>query len=923
MYGQTKKYFQQQVNFKIQVTLNDQDKTLDGFEEFEYYNNSPDTLNFIWIHLWPNAYKNDRTSFSEQFLKNGRTDFYFSSEKERGYINRLVFKSNGALLKTVDSSAIDIMKLFLDAPLLPGKMVKISTPFHEKIPFNFSRGGYSKGSFQITQWYPKPAVYDKYGWHPMSYLDQGEFYSEFGSYDVAITIPQEYIVAATGELKDESEKKKLKLLCEKLISDQTPVHESRTNNKSSDSINNKTLHYYQDNVHDFAWFANKKFIVQHDTFQLLSGRIIDAWVFFNKQEGNIWSKSLNYIKESIQSRSRWLGEYPYNVITVVEGNSGISGGMEYPTITSISSMPSARYLETIIEHEVGHNWNYGILATNERLHPWMDEGINSYFDRRFLREGSIINKDEPSSNDFIAMRIPNDLDHLFYLNAIKEKRDQPIETPSELFSELNYNIIAYHKTALWLELLENFVGRKSFDSALHKYYESWKFQHPYPEDFKQVVKEYSTKNVDSVFDLIKKRGGMTGTQKRVSTIIPFITFRKTDLYNYNFILPAIGYNFYDGLMGGMVLHNFTLPSNNFQYLIAPLYTFKNKGLNGLGRFQYHWSTYGKINLIQISLSSAKFSSSSFTDSVGNKTALTFVKLTPSIKIFLKENDPRSTRTKFIQWKTFFLRERNVLFARDTFLQKDIITYPYSNSYINQLKFVVDNHRALYPYRSEFQIEQGISFAKATFTGKYLFNYKNGGGLNVRFFAGKFIYLGEQTISKHFATERYHLNLTGANGYEDYTFSNYFIGRNEFEKWPSQQIMIRDGGFKVRSDLLSSKIGKTDNWLSTLNFQSDVPKNINPLQLLPIKIPLEVFFDIGTYANQQNTNSVGTKFLFDAGFQISLIKNIINIYVPIAYSKVYSDYFKSTYTTHRFLKTISFSIDLQNINLRKFNPQVLL
>jgi hypothetical protein len=131
-------YFQQQVNYTIDVTLNDIQNTLDGFEIINYTNNSPDTLTHIWFHLWSNAYKNDRTAFSEQLLKSGRTDFYFSDEDKRGYINRLDFKVNGITDSLEDDSQnIDVAKLILPTALLPGQTIKISTPFHEKLPFNF------------------------------------------------------------------------------------------------------------------------------------------------------------------------------------------------------------------------------------------------------------------------------------------------------------------------------------------------------------------------------------------------------------------------------------------------------------------------------------------------------------------------------------------------------------------------------------------------------------------------------------------------------------------------------------------------------------------------------------------------------------------------------------------------------------------
>src|SRR6185369_662672 len=240
-------------------------------------------------------------------------------------------------------------------------------------------------------------------------------------------------------------------------------------------------------------------------------------------------------------------------------------------------------------------------------------------------------------------------------------------------------------------------------------------------------------------------------------------------------------------------------------------------------------------------------------------------------------------------------------------------------YLNQLKFVIENKRILYPCRGELQVEQADDFVRAAFTGNYFFNYSNRqGGLNLRLFAGKFFYTGAKTFLEQFKTDRYHLNLTGANGYEDYTYSNYFVGRNKFDGGTSQQIMERDGFFKVRTDLLSSKVGKTDNWLGALNLTSDIPNKINPLSLLPVKIPLKVFADIGTYADTWKPNANTTRFLYDAGLQVSLLKETVNIYFPLLYSSVYSDYYKSTLGKNHFWKTVSFSIDIQRFSLKKIS-----
>ncbi|MBL7731787.1 MAG: M1 family peptidase, partial [Chitinophagaceae bacterium] len=304
-------YWQQEVNYTIDVSLNDKEHTLDGFEKIVYTNNSPDTLHFIWFHLWPNAYKNDRTAFTDQQLENGDTRFYFSSKEDKGYINRLEFKVNNQTAQTADHPQhIDILKVILPAPLAPGAKATITTPFHVKLPKNFSRGGHEGQSYQATQWFPKPAVYDKNGWHPMPYLDQGEFYSEFGSFDVHITLPANYVVAATGELQDAAEKEWLKT---RSNFQWEPVKQKEKNNvgqyKTSyqlfpaSAAENKTLHYKQDRIHDFAWFADKRFIVNFDTCRLPSGRVIDVVTYYTPQEKAYWEKSVAYSKDAVRHYS--------------------------------------------------------------------------------------------------------------------------------------------------------------------------------------------------------------------------------------------------------------------------------------------------------------------------------------------------------------------------------------------------------------------------------------------------------------------------------------------------------------------------------------------------------------------------------------------------------------------------------------------
>ncbi len=895
-FGQSSAYWQQQVDFKISVTLRPELRSLAGNLDMNYTNHSPDTLHFIWIELYPNAYKNDKTAYTDQQLENGSTAFYFSEDNQRGYINRLNFKVDGMAASTLDHPVHqDIIKLLLPKPLAPGDHCQIETPFNVKLPLAFSRAGVSGNSYQITQWYPKPAVYDKDGWHEIPYLDQGEFYSEFGNYKVEITTPDSFQIAATGILK---------------------------NTKKQDST--ITRIYEQNKVHDFAWFAAKDFLIKEDTIQLAT-HVVKVSAYYYPKHEKIWANSIAMIKDAIRTKSNWLGEYPYDAVTVVDKKGINDGGMEYPTISLVSTPGNEKELDFVINHEIGHNWFYGILASNERLHPWMDEGINTYYDKRYIIEkyGTDKMPYTKTSSTFLNKRLPDDFMELAMHTMIDLKKDQPIETAAANFSVVNYAAIAYTKAGSWLKLIEQKLSKENFDKCMQAYYEEWKFKHPAPADFKASLEKCSGQNLDASFALLHQKGELSGptTVKKKIKFSSFFNLKETDKYHYLNILPALGYNYYDGLMLGAMLHNYSLPFPKFKFFIAPLFGTGSKVLNGIGRAGYTFLPGNKGAKIEIAFAAEKFTGDNFIDSTGKKNNQSFSKLVPTLRFEFAKKNPRSTISRVIQWKTFLIKETGLRFERDTITGGDIISYPTNSRYVNELKLMVENYRVLYPYRAALTMNQGKGFVRFDFTGNYFFNYARSGGLQVRLFAGKFLYTGNKTYLTQYETFPYHLTLSGPKGDEDYTYSNYFIGRNEFDKYYSQQIMTRDGAFKVRTDLLSNKIGKTDDWLTAINFSSSIPNKINPLSVLPVKIPLKVFADVGTYAEAWDKDNKDGKLLYDAGLQLSLLNDVLNIYAPILYSKVYDDYFKSTLGKKRFVKNISFSIDIQKFSIKRLLPQI--
>jgi len=503
-------YWQQEVNYTISVKLDDEHNLLRGQESFEYINHSPDQLEFIYIHLWPNAYRNGETALGKQQYRDGDQDLTYGNDSIKGAIDSLNFTVDGvAATLEYDAKNPDIAKLILPKALVSGGSIKVSTPFKVKIPSGeISRLGHVGQSYQITQWYPKPAVYDKNGWNQIPYLNQGEFYSEYGSYDVSITLPKNYVVGATGDLQTQSEIDFLTQRAKETTANIESYRKEKGKEKQvfpPSSSEWKTIRYTQSKVHDFAWFADKRYLVLKGEVELpQSKRKVTSWAMFTPRNAWLWKNSIEYINDGTFYYSKWNGDYPYNQVTAVDGTISAGGGMEYPNVTVIGNAGSAMELEIVIVHEVGHNWFYGILGSNERVHGWMDEGMNT------LNELRYVYTKYPNNTNLSDMVLNgrfhfNDLDHYdmadFTYRAVASiGEDQPIETHSADFTGINYGAVMYSKTGLVFNYLKQYLGDELFDKCMHVYFETWKFKHPQPEDMRAILEKESGKDLGWLFD---------------------------------------------------------------------------------------------------------------------------------------------------------------------------------------------------------------------------------------------------------------------------------------------------------------------------------------------------------------------------------------------------------------------------------------
>jgi len=504
-----KGYWQQFAHYKIAVTLNTDEHTAIGHETITYKNNSPDTLNFVWFHLYPNAYKDDNSLYARDSREAGSSRFTLSSDDERGHIKIDTLRIGKQDLKwSYKENDETEMKVILPAPLKPGESIEFDLKFFIKIPSIFSRFGHTGDHYEFTQWYPKIVVYDKKGWHPDGYRRTGEFYGEFGTYDVEITVPTNMTVAATGELvSPESEIARLDSMARmgaKLDDLRERKNKKAIKNllkpikKASLSPGQKTLHFHAEKVHDFAWVADHRFILKRGKYKNV---VINIFTLpENEHQGK---EAIDYTFDTLEHYGKHYGPYPYNQVSVVDGGNSAGGGMEYPNLTIINfGSPSwLRFLELVIMHEVGHNWFYGMLGNNEMDEAWLDEGMNSFAENRYLEEkygtaGNITNW--PHYLSFMPQLSDRYLHSFLYYAFAVNHAEQPILTPAHQFKE-SY-VLVYMKAAWTMDMLRYMLGDDKFDEVMQTYFDKFKFKHPTTEDFIRIAEQVSGRDLDKFFD---------------------------------------------------------------------------------------------------------------------------------------------------------------------------------------------------------------------------------------------------------------------------------------------------------------------------------------------------------------------------------------------------------------------------------------
>ncbi len=479
-------YWQQHVDYKMEVNMDVKKFQYKGKQEIVYTNNSPDTLHKVYYHLYNNAFQpgsemearlqaisDPDKRMVKTFKKEGKDvkESRISTLKpnEIGYLNIANFKQDGVVATTKVVGTI--LEVTLAKPILPKQKTTLSLDFNGQVPLQIRRSGRisEEGvALSMTQWYPKLCEYDFEGWHANPYIAR-EFHGVWGNFDVKITIDKAYTIGGTGYLQNKNE-----IGHGYQDPGVTVVHPKKT----------KTLtwHFYAPNVHDFAWGADNEFI--HD--MILGPNNVELHFLYKNKKENLenWKKMQPKTAELLAFFNENVGPYPYKQYSVIQGGDG---GMEYGMCTLITGNRAFGSLVGVTAHEMAHSWFQFVLATNESKHCWMDEGFTSYISN--LAMNKILPPKKPE--------VPHEDAYNNYIYLAKSGKEQPLSTHADRYDlNMAYGISAYSKGEVFLVQLGYLIGQENLNKTIKRYYNEYKFTHPTPNDIKRVAEKVSGANLD-------------------------------------------------------------------------------------------------------------------------------------------------------------------------------------------------------------------------------------------------------------------------------------------------------------------------------------------------------------------------------------------------------------------------------------------
>lgn len=463
-------YWQQHVDYKMDVDMDVETFQFTGHQELIYTNNSPDEIDHVFYHLFFNAFQpgsmmdvRSRT-ISDPDSRVGDRIAYLT-EDEIGMLLPVSLTQDG---KSVEFEVREtILKVQLAKPLKPGKKTKLVMDFKGQVPVQIRRSGRNSRegiALSMAQWYPKLCAYDEDGWHPNPYVGR-EFYPVWGDFDVKITIDKNYTIGGTGYLKNKNQI--------------GHGYEDQGVTVDHSGVDKLTWHFEAPNVHDFMWGADPGYT--HTQAQVPDGPTLH---FFYKGDDSTmvsnWTRLAEYTIKTFEFASKHYGKYPYKQYSVVQGGDG---GMEYPMATLITGRRKIGSLVGVMVHEVMHSWYQGVLASNELRHAWFDEGFTTYTST-IIMDHLFPSEDEP--------RDVHQRSYASYLSIAGTADEDPLTTHGDHYqTNRGYGIASYSKGQVYLHQLGYIIGYDVLDKVLLRFFDEWKFKHPTPNDFLRVAERES------------------------------------------------------------------------------------------------------------------------------------------------------------------------------------------------------------------------------------------------------------------------------------------------------------------------------------------------------------------------------------------------------------------------------------------------
>ena len=458
-------YWQQQVDYTMEVSLDTETARYRGTQKLVYTNNSPETHHKVFYHLYFNAFQPGsemaiRLKNAADTNRRFKIDIDSLTPEQQGFLKVTNLRQNGTRVQTV--AAETILEVTLNEPLPSGESTTLELDFEGQVPDVIRRAGKNSAegvAFSMAQWYPKMAEYDIEGWNTDPYTGR-EFHGVWGNFDVKISLNKDFTVAASGYLQNADEIGK--------------GYADRQKPKAKKGM--VTWHFVAPEVHDFTWAADANYI--HDTYPGPNGVTLH---FFYKNDPEIienWKKLQADTAKMMEYYNTNIGPYPYKQYSVVQGGDG---GMEYAMLTLITGGRNYGSLFGVTAHELAHSWFQHVLATNETKHEWMDEGFTSFISALASNEILEQNKDFPLEGSYRG-----------YFNLANSGFEMPQSTNANRYKHnLAYESTAYSKGAVFLGQLAYLVGKEKVFEILQAYFEEWKFRHPQPNDFRRVAERVS------------------------------------------------------------------------------------------------------------------------------------------------------------------------------------------------------------------------------------------------------------------------------------------------------------------------------------------------------------------------------------------------------------------------------------------------